>query len=265
MTLNLSNCGSIVITKTDDANPAALLEGAEFDLIVDDDPINNVGGPGAEDTNVIDSCTTAADGTCSFTSVLQGEYWVVETVAPTGHDLADPVYQHVTVTADEEIPLTFVNPRQLGAIQVTKTAKHAAAASGSINQEGVTFTIAGTEVVTDENGVACVGGLALGQSYDVVETVPAGYVADGDTTKSVAVDQAGTCDTGFETVSFVNVPLTNITVSVDSQVVGGTDSTISCDTTPATTGDTDDVTGDGSATASDLEPGTYTCTVVIDP
>lgn len=265
--VNLSNCGSIVITKTDDADPAALLEGAEFDLIADDDPINNVGGPGAEDTNVIDTCTTAADGTCSFTDVLQGEYWVVETVAPTGHDLADPAYQHVTVTADEEITLTFVNPRQVGAILVTKTAKHAAADGGVIAQEGVDFTVNGVTTATDANGQACFDGL-LFDDYDVVETVPTGYAADGDTTKSVTVDNSATCTDdpyGGETVSFVNNPLTDITVTVDSQIVGGTASTISCDTDPVTSGSTDAITGDGSVTASDLVPGTYTCTVVVDP
>jgi hypothetical protein len=263
--LDISNCGSIVITKTDDANPAALLEGAEFDLIADDDPINNVGGPGAEDTNVIDSCTTAADGTCSFTDVLQGEYWVVETVAPTGHDLADPAFQHVTVTADETIERTFVNPRQLGAIQLTKTEKNASTEGGVRPHEGVDFTIAGQAVTTDANGQACIGGLALGQSYDVVETVPAGYVADGETTKSVTVDQAGTCDAGFETVEFSNTPLTNITVSVDSQIEGGTASTITCDDPDASTADTDPVTGDGALTVNDLEPGLITCTIDIDP
>ena len=39
--------------------------------------------------------------------------------------------------------MTFVDPRQRGAILVHKTAKHAAAESGEINQSGVTFTIAG--------------------------------------------------------------------------------------------------------------------------
>lgn len=156
LTLNFSTCGSIHVIKTDDADPAALLDGAEFDLVADAAPVNNVGGPGAEDTDVVDSCTTAA-GVCDFTSVQEGEYWVVETVAPAGHDLADPAYQHVTVVADEEVGVTFVNPRQLGAIQVTKTAKHAADPDGEIPQEGVTFTINGTDVVTNADGIACVG------------------------------------------------------------------------------------------------------------
>ena len=86
---NFSQCGSVHVIKHDDAEPPALLDGAEFDLVEDAAPMNNAGGPGAEDTNVVDSCTTDA-GVCDFTAVQQGDYWVVETVAPTGHDLADP-------------------------------------------------------------------------------------------------------------------------------------------------------------------------------
>jgi hypothetical protein len=70
-----------------------------------------------------------------------------------------------------------------------------------------------------------------------------------------------------ETVAFGNTPLTNVTVSVDSQIVGGTDSEIDCGTDG--TASTDDVTGDGSLTINDLEPTdpvvTVTCTITVDP
>jgi hypothetical protein len=262
--LNFSNCGGIEITKVDDGDPATTLEGAEFDLRPDVAPLGTA--PGNEDVTT-DSCTTDATGVCSFSDLLQGDYWIVETVAPAGHDLASPAFQLVTVTADETATVTFVNPSQKGAIQVTKTAKHAAEDDGVIELEGVKFNIAGTDVVTDANGVACVDGLAFGD-YDVTETeVPTGYAASGDLTKSVTVDNKATCDGDpyeGETVSFVNTPLTDVTVSVDSQIDGGTSSTILCDDPDATAGSTD-ATGDGSATAADLAPGTYSCTVVIDP
>jgi hypothetical protein len=61
--------------------------------------------------------------------------------------------------------------------------------------------------------------------------------------------------------------LTDITASVNSQVDGGTASTIVCTDGNGGTvvsGSTG-ANGDGSATATDLEPGTYTCTIVIDP
>ena len=275
---NFSLCGSIHVIKNDDNTPPALLDGAAFSLIRDAAAINNVGGPGAEDIVVADTCVTgelagdADKGICDFTAVTQGEYWVVETTPPTGHALANPAYQHVTVTADTQASVTFVDPRLRGAILVHKTAKHAAAATGSINQSNVTFSIGGTTAVTNTNGNACVDGFLFG-SYNVVETVPAGYHAAGLTTKSVTVDNAATCAAtpyAGETVQFVNVPLTNITVSVDSQVVGGTASTIDCH--PAVAGvdaTTDVVTGDGSYTASDLEPtapdATLVCTIVVDP
>ena len=62
-------------------------------------------------------------------------------------------------------------------------------------------------------------------------------------------------------MSFHNTPLSNISISVDSQVDGGTSSTITCTFGNGSTG----ANGDGSVSGSDLEPGTYTCTVVVDP
>jgi hypothetical protein len=50
-------------------------------------------------------------------------------------------------------------------------------------------------------------------------------------------------------------------VSVDSQVDGGTASTIDCDGETAAT----DTHGDGSLELNNKEPTTITCTVVIDP
>jgi hypothetical protein len=82
--------------------------------------------------------------------------------------------------------------------------------------------------------------------------------------KQVTVDNNAKCPDdpyGGETVSFSNTPLTDITVSVDSQVDGGTSSTIDCDTGVPDAGPAEDP----STTGTDLEPGTYTCTVVVDP
>ena len=94
--------GSIEILKTDDGDPAAALEGAEFTV------------SGVEGT-----FTTGADGTfCVDGLELESTVTVTETVAPEGHDLADPSSQEVTVTVagmctdrTEEGPdATFVNP-----------------------------------------------------------------------------------------------------------------------------------------------------------
>ncbi|RNB45265.1 hypothetical protein EDM22_16475 [Agromyces tardus] len=159
-----------------------------------------------------------------------------------------------------------------GALVISKTMKHAASGTGDHPQEGVTFTVSSTlldadvDVVTDANGEACLAGLESGD-YTVTETVPDGYVsADSEQTATVVEDTD--CDSD-PTVTFSNTPLTDITVSVDSQVPGGTFSSIDCDNTA----DSPDVdfnadasdSGDSSFGMTDLEPGTYICTVVVDP
>jgi hypothetical protein len=118
-----------------------------------------------------------------------------------------------------------VNPRQGGAIKITKTRKHAASDTPSADpHEGVEFTITGGgllsgEVVTpDENGVACFDGWLLSSfdgvgNYTVTETGPAGDEADGDGDEVVTVTEASECGDGNEaTVAFNNAPLTSITV-----------------------------------------------------
>jgi uncharacterized surface anchored protein len=258
--VDISRCGTIRVLKKDDAGTP--LNGAVFNLLKDNAPVGTA--PGVEDT-LVDDCTTGPPdfpaGECSFTNVLQGEYWVVEITAPPGHDLPSPAFQHATVVADETVTVNFVNPRQRGAIVITKTRKHAAAGTGDHPHPGVVFTVAGQSVTTDANGQACVDGLLIG-TYAVTETVPAGYAPVGPTSQNVTVDNPADCTAGranAEQVSFANLPLTNLTVSVDSQIVGGTSSTINCDGNSAGPGE------DISLSAPNLPPGTYTCTIEIDP
>ena len=253
--VNISNCGSVRVHKVDDLGSP--LAGAVFTLYVDNAPIGGVRGP--EDTITAQTCTTAPDGFCTISGVLAGAYWVVETTVPPGHDGAAD--QQVTVVADVTITLSdFVNPRHRGAILATKTRKHAADGSGDHPHAGVDFTVNGVTRTTDGNGQACFDNLAFGQ-YTVHETTPAGYVGEGDQT--VTVDNKASCtDNPYvgETVAFHNTPLSTITITFFSQVVGGTAVTqISC------TGLTDSNPDPASATFADLVPGTYNCTVVIDP
>jgi hypothetical protein len=160
------------------------------------------------------------------------------------------------------VTVTFVDPRLRGAIEITKVRKHAADGPGNHPQAGVDFTVNGTTVTTNAQGKACVDGLLFG-SYTVHEVTPTGYHGEAD--KTVNVNNKASCsDNPYvgETVQFVNTPLTNITLSVDSQIDGGTASTIDCG--GGATGSTG-ANGDGSVSRNNLEPGTYTCTVVIDP
>ena len=72
----------------------------------------------------------------------------------------------------------------------------------------------------------------------------------------------GTGDEAPLSVKVVDQPLTTITVSTTPQVAGTTESTVQC--TPATaTGDT--IPAATPHTTNGVVPGTYTCTVVIDP
>ena len=143
--------------------------------------------------------------------------------------------------------------------------------TGDHPQSGVDFTIDGVTHTTNANGNVCFDGLAF-DDYTVSETVPNGY--NGEADKTVTVDNKASCDgndgatsSAGEQVTFHNTPLTDLSVSVDLQVDGGTASTIECkdsDKASVASGTTD-ANGDGSASASDLVPGTYTCEVVIDP
>ena len=154
------------------------------------------------------------------------------------------------------------------ALVISKTAKHAASGPGDHPQEGVEFTVSSTlldeDIVaeTDADGLICIEGLDSG-SYTVTETVPTGYVsADSEQTGTVAADTD--CDTATP-VEFSNTPLTDLTVSVDSQVAGGTFSSISCDVDGSDEVLLTDEMDDPSVTINDLQPRTVVCTIVIDP
>jgi hypothetical protein len=261
--VTISNCGTIKVVKVDDATPPALLSGAAFDLRKDNPDVG--GSPGAEDP-VVDSCVTAANGECSFTNVLQGHYWLVETSPPAGHDLAVPSYQAVEIAADAVETRTFVDPRQRGAIKVVKTRKHAAAGPGSHAQAGVSFTINGVTKQTDADGVACFDGLLFG-TYAVEEAVPTGYLGEG--TKNVDVDNKAACDDATyvgESVAFENTPLSDFTIVFSSQVPGGTAAKISCaELSPTPADATPFAFDDAIESYVSLTPGTYNCTIVIDP
>jgi hypothetical protein len=191
----------------------------------------------------------------------------VDTVGPNSSPAS------IDLDPGETVTCTFHDARKKGAILITKTRKHAAAGPGDHPHALVDFVItggelpaAGTTVTTGPDGKACLGGLVLSSlpgigNYTVHEETPTGYKGEAD--KTVTVTNKATCGSGSEAgVTFHNTPLTNVTVSVDSQVPGGTASTIDCGT--AGSGSTGP-NGEGSLTLSDKVPGTYTCTIVVDP
>ena len=252
--VNVSNCGNIIIRKVTIPSPDPTNTAFPFTL---------TGGPSSLNQSFSlhngeshDSGPVFAGSGYAAAETVPANWQLVSAVCNDGSPVSN-----ISVSPNETVTCTFTNQLQTGAIKVTKTRKHAAEGPGDHPQAGVTFTVNGVSKVTDANGVACFDGLLFG-TYTVHETVPAGYHGEAD--KQVTVDNAASCsDASYvgETVSFHNTPLTNITTSVDSQIDGGTSSTITCNFGSGSTG----ANGDGSVTGTDLEPGTYTCTVVVDP
>lgn len=172
------------------------------------------------------------------------------------------------VTPDSDISCTFTNTEQLGAIEVTKTSSKAAATPLA----GATFLITGSNnysqsVTTGTGGTACVDNLPFG-TYSVTETAaPSGYAIDTASAVSAVVNQDATCSTGpaFQ-LTFTDTPLTDVSASATSEAPGGTQSTITCvDSNSANIGNSPQSGGTVNVSATALKPGTYTCTIVVDP
>jgi hypothetical protein len=264
---NINPCASVSVLKL--GSDGGSQAGAVFTLY------NGTGTGGT----IVGTCTVAADGTCSdpsFSGLSAGTYTFDETTTVAGYGKDPSLPFTFTLAAGETKVLTFTDPAQNGAIKVTKTYKHAASGPGNHLQSGVDFTVNGVTKTTDANGEACFDGLPQA-TYTVHETVPTGYHVDTND-QQVTVNNAAKCsDAPYvgETVSFHNTPLTDLTITATSEVSGGTTSTITCTDGDHTTfpgsdignspqgpSGTATVTADG---ANALEPGTYTCEVVIDP
>jgi len=272
---NISNCGSVSIHKQDDLG--APLQGAVFTLFNDLAPkATTAGGAqtshGAEDTSTSFTCTTSATGDCSMTSVPNGDYWAVETTGVANHDLAaDQSFSLNQGTAT--VSLTFVDPRDPGAIVVTKTAKNHTL-GGNPPLPGVTFELWNADasaklagpLTSNANGQVCFDGLTLGLTYTVKETgAPTGYLID-TASKTVSVTKTASCSatTDAATLSFTDTPLSSFTVSFTSKAGAGvTAGTIACaavgDTLPTPTSLASPFTLDN------LSPAIYNCQIVVDP
>lgn len=277
----LTNCGSVKIIKRTDPrgqnqafNFTSTLAGAQLSCVQDATPasftLNDNGN-----TN-----TDSAANTENCVNVPAGSYTVTEGADPAGYSFASLSCTNsggnssstsaktasITVAGGGSTVCVYVNKLNQGAILVTKTRKHAASGPGNHPHAGVDFTVNGVTKTTNANGQACFDGLTFG-SYTVHETVPTGYAGEDD--KSVTVDNQATCaDSPYvgETVAFSNTPLSDLTVSVNSQITGGTASSIVCKNSSDTKVIDKALTVDDvSGTANNLQPDTYTCTVVIDP
>jgi hypothetical protein len=285
--VSLNNCGSLLIYKTDGTNGLA---GATFTA----EPGTTSGGSTAASSDFVDE----GGGYYCLDNMLIGQVTTVtETVAPPGYNV-DPNSQDITVSSTDSCatrlaadPIVadnastpFVDTPQVGAIVITKTGKDksctgagtptascAGASSrylgGAVFQLKSGSTVVATSGSTDSTtGQICIDNVAPG-SYTLHEsTAPTGYSAGADQT-GVSISGGTTCDSSPTTATVDDLPLTKITVSTTPEVTGSTTSTVKC-VNSSSSGGTD--TGETSAVATphttiDLVPGTYTCTVVIDP
>jgi hypothetical protein len=268
LSLNIDECGNVIIRKVTipASDPATVQFGYTKSFPTDPATANTFTLGHGQSKNYGDDVIPGT-GYTVVEDVIPAN-WAFTSIDCSASSGVTPTIVGAQITFDiddtsDVLDCTYTNTQLKGAIKVTKTRKHAADGTGDHPHAGVNFTVNGVTKATDANGVACFDGLNFG-AYTVHEVVPAGYHGEAD--KQVTVDNNATCAAtpyAGESVSFHNTPLTNITVTVDSQVAGGTSSTIDCD--PVTPGSDAGPGDDISHSLNDREPGTYTCTVVVDP
>ncbi|MFC6669213.1 MSCRAMM family protein [Marinobacterium aestuariivivens] len=268
--------GSILVKKTDENG--AVLAGATMEItatsVADANipPLNIALTEGPDGYHCVDGLPLkdASLGDISYT--------VSETGVPDGYNGAadqttKPLFQSCDERSTGAPDLTFENERKPGAIKITKTTKDVSSDPATVAHPDVAFSIYDSSdvlidsIVTDSDGIACLGDLDVGETYKVVETAPEGYA--GETAKTVLVDDDAVCGEGNEdAVSFHNTPLGKFTISYDSLPTdghGATKATVTC--TDAGIGPVDLFDGDVSTFNSlNFESqATYNCTIVIDP
>ena len=127
--------GAIVVTKTS-ASSGAALSGAVFELL------NSAGA-------ALQSQTTGADGSATFSNVQAGTYTVREKRAPQGYQVSVQGSQTVTVAAGATSRISFANAPIQGRIRIIKT--------DSLTHEplaGVVFTVTRLSAPAGSNGAA---------------------------------------------------------------------------------------------------------------
>ena len=279
----ISNCGNITIIKHTD--PRGLDQVFSYTSNL---PANaSAGGVSGIDAqgnfSLNDKGNTSGDNTANTVSeqAFAGTYTVTEGADPTGFKFESLTCTggttsitgetvKITLAPDDNVTCTYLNKQQLGAIKVTKVSSKAAATPLA----GAKFSVTGpgsfsATLTTGTDGTACVDNLAFG-SYTVTETAaPPGYAIDNPNPVTVAVDHNASCTSGAPNApdTFTDTPLTDVVAKATSEAPGGTKSTVTCvDSSNANIGNSPQVSKDpAEVDANGLKPGTYTCTIVIDP
>ncbi len=131
----------------------------------------------------IATCTTAADGSCTFSGLSFGTYFVVEEHAPTGYDLSSPATQGpITINAANAgttQTFTFNNPHKRSSLTVKKVDAEGGAplAGGVFELHSGTSTgaLVGSCTTTLPTGTCSIGNLDFGTYVWVETAAPTGY------------------------------------------------------------------------------------------
>lgn len=197
---------------------------------------------------------------------------------------------NITLGISGSVVCHYVNQQELGAIRINKTSIKTAAtplqnamfyictnSSPTASNCTAPTPVGGTALTepqsTDANGTICVANLPFGNYYVFEGAAPSGYAIDDSTVHTAAVNANGDCSSTTSqsvTLPFTDTPLTDITATAKSEATGGTESTVTCvsGTASSTTGVGNSPQGPAaspSVAANGLKPGTYTCTIVVDP
>jgi hypothetical protein len=277
------------------------IAGAQLSCVSDSTPasftLNDNGNTNSDNSANTENCGNVPAGSYTVTEGADPASFVLESLTcstsgtggSTGsQDGTNPKQANITLNPGDTVTCVYVNQQQLGAIKITKTSSKPAgtALSGAHfaictndgpydNNNPCTPAATGSgDKVTDSNGVICVDNLGFGD-YFVTETqAPSGYAIDDATTSKVTVDNNAKCsDTTYvgESKSYTDTPLTDIVAKATSQVSGATKSRVTCvDSNSQNVGNSPQPSAStfsdpAEVDANGLKPGTYTCTIIIDP
>jgi hypothetical protein len=264
--VNINNCGGITIIKH--TNPGGLDQAFGY---------TTTGGLSPATFSLND----AGVDTQNYANVLAGTYTVSEDADPSGFAFASLTcvggantttlgrVATINLNAGESVTCTYINDQQFGALKVSKSS-----IKGAAPLAGAVFSVTGpnsfsTTLTTLADGTACVDHLPFG-SYSVTETAaPAGYAIDDPSAHIISVIANEDCSVAAVDFAATDTPLTDIAASANSQAtgLGATNSDVSCvDENGNPVGNSPQGPAEDPAVAAvGLAPGTYVCTIVVDP
>src|SRR6266702_4959467 len=234
--------------------------------------LNDNGNTSSDSTANTEHCGNVPAGSYTVTEGSQPANFALESLTCTAdnggsgsQDATNPAQANITVVPNSTVTCVYVDKQQLGAIKITKTST-----KGNAPLAGATFTItsggtpiSGSPFTTGSDGTVCVDHLPFG-TYSVQETAaPTGYAINDTTAHDVNVTANSTCGDGNEaTFTATDTPLSKITVSFQSLAGPGvTTATVQCTGDPAV----EPLPEGTPKVLNNLPPGTYGCTVVVDP